>query len=42
MIGARSVVAKDIPDNSVAVGVSARVIKRQMNILKRFKEDLYL
>ncbi len=32
VIGANAVVVKDIPDNSVAVGVPARVIKSNINI----------
>ncbi|HIP59848.1 MAG TPA: serine acetyltransferase [Campylobacterales bacterium] len=32
VIGANAVVVKDIPDNSVAVGVPARVIKSGINI----------
>jgi acetyltransferase-like isoleucine patch superfamily enzyme len=38
IIGAGSIVAKDIPDNSVAVGVPARVIKSVDEYLEKAKE----
>lgn len=39
VIGARSVVTKDIPDNSVAVGVPCRVIKTADEYLKKLKKE---
>ena len=43
VIGARSVVTKDIPDNSVAVGVPCKVIKTTDEYLdKIIKESLHL
>lgn len=43
IIGAGAVVSKDIPDNSVAVGVPARVIKTADEYLEKIKrESLHL
>lgn len=43
IIGTGSIVAKDIPDNSVAVGVPARVIKSTSDYLEKItKESLHL
>ncbi len=43
VIGAGAVVTKDIPDNSVAVGVPARVIKSADEYLEKLKvESLHL
>ena len=43
IVGAGAVVSKDIPDNSVAVGVPARVIKTADEYLKKIqKESLHL
>ena len=39
VIGARSVVTKDIPDNSVAVGVPCRVIKSTDEYLEKIKKE---
>ncbi len=39
IIGAGAVVTKDIPDNSVAVGVPARVIKTADEYLEKLKEN---
>lgn len=43
VIGAGAIVTKDIPDNSVAVGVPARVIKSADEYLEKIqKESLHL
>ena len=43
VIGARSVVTKDIPDNSVAVGVPCRVIKTTEEYFEKLqRESLHL
>lgn len=43
IIGAGAVVSKDIPDNSIAVGVPARVIKSTDEYLNKIKgESLHL
>lgn len=43
VIGAGAVVAKDIPDNSVAVGVPARVIKTADEYFEKIqRESLHL
>lgn len=39
IIGARSVVTKDIPDNSVAAGVPCRVIKTTDEYLEKIKKE---
>lgn len=39
VIGAGAVVTKDIPDNSVAVGVPARVIKTADEYLEKLKRE---
>lgn len=39
IVGAGAVVAKDIPDNSVAVGVPARVIKTADEYLEKIKKE---
>ena len=39
IIGARSVVTKDIPDNSVAAGVPCRVIKTTEEYLEKIKKE---
>lgn len=39
VIGAGAVVTKDIPDNSVAVGIPARVIKSADEYLKKIKKE---
>lgn len=39
VIGAGAVVTKNIPDNSVAVGIPARVIKSADEYLKKLKEE---
>lgn len=39
IIGAGSIVTKDIPDNSVAVGVPARVVKSVDEYIKKASED---
>ena len=39
VIGAGAIVSKDIPDNSVAVGVPARVIKTADEYLEKLKQE---
>ena len=39
VIGAGAIVTKDIPDNSVAVGVPARVIKSCDEYLDKIKQE---
>lgn len=39
IVGAGAVVAKDIPDNSVACGVPARVIKTADEYLEKIKKE---
>ncbi len=39
VIGAGAIVTKDIPDNSVAVGVPAKVIKSADDYLEKLKQD---
>ena len=39
IIGAGAIVSKDIPDNSVAVGVPARVIKTADDYLEKIKKE---
>lgn len=39
IIGARAVVTKDIPDNSVAVGIPAKVIKTADEYLEKLKKE---
>ena len=38
IIGAGSVVTKDIPDNSVAVGIPAKVIGKYDEIVEKYKK----
>ncbi|GET33957.1 hypothetical protein PbJCM13498_28200 [Prolixibacter bellariivorans] len=42
IVGAKSVVTRDIPDNSVAVGIPARVIKSTTDYYNKIKSEVIL